>query len=262
MHPMLNIGIRAARAAGSVMMRYLDRLDTISVSAKAANDFVSEVDRESERVVIDVIRRSYPGHAILGEESGRHGGDEEFCWVIDPLDGTTNYIHGFPQFAVSIALMHRGRPDQGVVFDPLRQEMFTASRGAGAQLDGRRMRVSRRGLNGALLGTGFPFSELAALEAYLETMKVFVPHTAGIRRAGAAALDLAYVAAGRLDGFWEFGLKPWDLAAGALLVQEAGGLVSDMRGDDGHFDSGDVVAANPRVHAAMIKALAPFARPR
>ncbi len=257
MHPMLNIAVRAARAAGNIIVRYIDRIDALTITEKSANDFVSEVDRESERVIIEVIRKAYPSHAILGEESGAHAGDD-YEWIIDPLDGTTNYVRGFPQFAVSVALRHRGVLDQGVVFDPVRQELFTASRGAGAQLDGKRIRVGRRGLKGALLGTGFPFRQLEDLDTYMDTMKAFIPRTAGIRRAGAAALDLAYVAAGRLDGFWEFGLGPWDMAAGALLVREAGGMVSDVDGADGFMESGNVVAASPRAHGPMLEVLRPY----
>ena len=255
MHPMLNIAIRAARAGGAIIARQVDRVDTLSVSEKSRNDFVSDVDRQAERVIVDTITRSYPGHAILAEEGGATG-ESDFLWIIDPLDGTTNFLHGFPHFAVSVALKVRGRLDQAVIFDPLRQELFTASRGAGAQLDGKRIRVTRRaGLAGALLGTGFPFREIANLDAYLQTFAALVPRTAGVRRAGSAALDLAYVAAGRLDGFWEFGLAPWDVAAGALLVQEAGGLMSDALGTEAYLDSGDVVAASPRVHREMLPLL-------
>jgi myo-inositol-1(or 4)-monophosphatase len=252
MHPMLNIAIRAARAGGSVIVRHVDRVDTVTITEKAHNDFVSEVDHQAERVIVDTIRRSYPDHAILAEEGGSSGGGE-FQWIIDPLDGTTNFLHGFPHFAVSVALKVRGQLDQGVIFDPLRQELFTASRGSGAQLDGKRIRVTRRKhLAGSLLGTGFPFRELANLDAFLQTMAALVPRTAGIRRAGSAALDLAYVAAGRLDGFWEFGLAPWDFAAGALLVREAGGMVSDTLGGENFMDSGDILAGSPRVHHEML----------
>jgi myo-inositol-1(or 4)-monophosphatase len=258
MHPMLNIAVRASRAAGDIIVRYMNRIDSLTVTEKSLNDFVSEVDREAERVIIEVLRKAYPSHAFLGEESGAHAGDA-FEWVIDPLDGTTNYVRGFPQFAVSIALRHAGTLEQAVVFDPIRQELFTASRGSGAQLDGRRIRVSRRGLKGALLGTGFPFRQLEELDVYMDTMKAFVPRSAGIRRAGAAALDLAYVAAGRLDGFWELGLAPWDMAAGILLIREAGGIVTDLGGDEDFMRSGNVVAGNPRTHGAMLEVLRPFA---
>jgi len=253
---MLNIAVRAARAAGAIIVRHVDRVDAVAVREKARNDFVSDVDRLAERVIVDTLERSYPGHEILAEEGGAHGagtGSSEYRWVIDPLDGTTNFLHGFPHYAVSIALEVRGRLDQAVIFDPLRQELFTASRGSGAQLDGRRIRVSRRrSLDGCLLGTGIPFRELAHLDAYLQSMAALVPRAAGIRRAGSAALDLAYVAAGRLDGFWEFGLSRWDVAAGGLLIQEAGGIVSDALGGDSWQHSGDVVAGTPRVHQEMM----------
>ena len=252
MHPMLNIAIRAARAGGAVIVRHVDRLDTVTVTEKARNDFVSDVDHQAEYVIVDTIRRSYPDHAILAEEGGASG-EGEFQWIIDPLDGTKNFLHGFPHFAVSIALKYRGHLDQAVIFDPLRQELFTASRGAGAQLDGKRIRVTRRKhLAGGLLATGFPFRELANLDTHLRSIGALVPRIAGLRRSGSAALDLAYVAAGRLDGFWEFGLAPWDMAAGALLVREAGGIVSDALGNDGFMEGGGIVAGSPRVHHEML----------
>ncbi len=258
MHPMLNIAVAAARAAGSLIVRYLDRIDTLNVSTKHMNEFVTEVDREAEAIIIADIRKAYPDHAILAEESGA-AGESAYRWIIDPLDGTTNYVHGFPQFCVSIALEHRGRLEQGVVFDPLRQELFTASRGAGARLDDRRIRVSRRsGLEGALLGTGFPFRGAYDLDTYLQTVRALVPRSAGIRRAGAAALDLAYVAAGRLDGFWEFGLEPWDMAAGVLLIREAGGLVTDADGDEHYMESGNIVTGTPKVLRELIKVIKPI----
>lgn len=262
MHPMLNIAIRAARAGGAVIVRQVDRLDTVSVEEKSRNDFVSDVDRRAEAIIVDTILKSYPDHAILAEESGARG-SSEFQWIIDPLDGTTNFLHGFPQFSVSVALRYRGQLDQAVVFDPLRQELFTASRGAGAQLDGKRIRVSgRSGLDGALVGTGFPFRELSHLDAYLGSLGAVIPKTAGIRRAGSAALDLAYVAAGRLDGFWEFGLAPWDLAAGVLLVREAGGMITDCEGGEAAMETGDVVAATPRVLRELLPLIRPHARRR
>ena len=258
MHPMLNIAVAAARSAGSIIVRYLDRVDTLNVSTKRMNEFVTEVDREAEAIIIGDIRKAYPDHAILAEESGA-AGESDYRWIIDPLDGTTNYVHGFPQFCVSIALEHRGRLEQGVVFDPLRQELFTASRGAGARLDDRRIRVSRQsGLEGALLGTGFPFRGDYDLDTYLETLRALVPRSAGIRRAGAAALDLAYVAAGRLDGFWEFGLQPWDMAAGVLLIREAGGLVTDADGDEHYLENGNIVTGTPKVLRELVKAIKPI----
>jgi myo-inositol-1(or 4)-monophosphatase len=253
MHPMLNIGIRAARAAGDQIIRYMDRVQDMAVNSKGRNDFVTEVDRHAERIIMDTLHKSYPSHSILAEESGRHG-EGEYQWVIDPLDGTTNYLHGFPQFAVSIALKYRGELDQALVYDPLRQELFTASRGGGAFLNNRRIRVSsRHSLNGALLGTGFPFGDSSRLEDFISTFRAIFPMTAGIRRAGAASLDLAYVACGRLDGFWEFDLNEWDIAAGVLLILEAGGLVSDIEGDHAYLVNGNIIAANPRIHREMRK---------
>jgi len=257
MHPMLNIAIRAARQAGTIISRSVDYLDTIAVKAKAQNDFVTEIDLKAEREIIDVIRKAYPNHGFLAEESGVQPGDE-YIWIIDPLDGTTNFINGFPHFAVSIALQHKGKLDQAVIYDPIRNELFTASRGSGAQLNNRRIRVSnKKDLVGALLGTGFPFKQQQNLDVYLETFKALFPETSGIRRAGAASLDLAYVAAGRLDGFWELGLSKWDMAAGILLIQEAGGLLSEFDGADGYFESGNIVCANPKVFKAMLQKIHP-----
>jgi myo-inositol-1(or 4)-monophosphatase len=258
MHPMLNIATRAARSAGRILMRYFERTDSIAVTSKGRNDFVSEVDRGAEAAIIQELRSKYPDHAILAEESGEHRGSD-FQWVIDPLDGTTNYLHGFPQFSVSIALKYRNRLEQAVVYDPLREEMFTASRGQGAQINDRRIRVAgRTSLEGALIGTGFPFREQIHLDAYLGMLKAIIQDTAGIRRPGSAALDFAYVAAGRLDGFWELGLAQWDFAAGALLVSEAGGTVSDLAGGDRFLDTGNPVAGNLKVHQAMLAKLRPF----
>ena len=263
MHPMLNIAIRAARNAGNIIARNADQVDTLTVSNKSPNDFVSEVDRRAEREIINVIHKAYPDHAILAEESGQHEGNE-YEWIIDPLDGTTNFLYGFPQFAVSIALRHKGRLEQAVVYDPMRQELFTASRGEGAMLNGRRMRVTnRRSLNGALLGTGIPFRQSQAKwnDAYFEMMKDLIPGSAGVRRAGSAALDLAYVACGRLDGFWELGLNVWDIAAGVLLIEEAGGLISGITGKPDHLETGHVVTGNPRVFKAMLQKIQPHLTP-
>ncbi len=257
MHPLLNIAIRAARNAGTIISRSVERIDTLTIDTKAQNDFVTEVDRLAEREIIQTIRKSYPDHAILAEESGQQQGDE-YEWIIDPLDGTTNFLHGFPQFAVSIAVRHRGRLEHAVVYDPMRQELFKASRGAGAQLDDRRIRVSRRkGLEGALIGTGFPFKQQQHLDVYMATFKALFPMTAGIRRPGAAALDLAYVAAGRLDGFWEIGLQPWDMAAGTLLIQEAGGLAGDFSGNNRFLETGNLVAGNVKVFRAILQTIQP-----
>jgi myo-inositol-1(or 4)-monophosphatase len=261
MHPLLNIGIRAARRAGTVIVRSLNRLDSLEVASKGRNDFVTEVDRQAEQEIIATIRRSYPNHGFLAEESGttRAGaGGDEFVWIIDPLDGTTNFLHGFPQFAVSIALQFRGRVEHALVYDPMRQELFTASRGTGAQLDGRRIRVSKsRGLEGALIGTGFPYRANAKwLDEYLAMLKAVALATAGARRPGSASLDLAYVAAGRTDAFWELGLSPWDTAAGVLLVTEAGGRVGTITGADYQL-GGDIVAGSPKTYEALVELLAP-----
>jgi len=258
MHPLLNIAVGAARRAGDVIVRSLDRVGALAVSEKGRNDFVSEVDRATEQVLIAAIRKAYPGHGFLAEESGAQAGDD-YTWVIDPLDGTTNFLHGFPQFAVSIACRHRGRAEVAVVFDPTRGELFTAERGAGTQLDGRRLRVSQRaGLEGALIGTGFPYRENRKwLKPYLEMLERVMNATAGVRRPGAASLDLAYVAAGRLDAFWEVGLSPWDTAAGNLLITEAGGRVGDFTGGE-YRDGGNLLAGTPKVFAALRELFAPL----
>ena len=257
MHPTTTIAIRAARDAGRVLLRYFDRVDTIKVATKQRNDFVSEVDKAAAAAIVAVIRKSYPQHAILAEEGGNIAGNDH-QWIIDPLDGTTNYLHGFPQFSISIALKHRDELLSAVVYDPLREELFTASRGDGAFLNERRIRVTaRKGLDGALLGTGIPFRDLRHIDAYLAMMKDLVQDTAGIRRPGSAALDFAYVAAGRLDGFWELGLSPWDFAAGALLVKEAGGVVTDLAGGESYLDTGNVVAGGIKLHQSMLKAIQP-----
>ena len=257
MPPMLNIAVRAARSAGRILLRYYEHTEGIAITSKRRNDFVSEVDRSAEKAIIQELRSKYPDHAILAEESGEHGGSD-FQWVIDPLDGTTNYLHGFPQFSVSIALKYRNRLEQAVVYDPLREEMFTASRGQGALLNDRRLRVaSRTSLEGALIGTGFPYRDHRHLDTYLGMLKDMIRDTAGIRRPGSAALDFAYVAAGRSDGFWELGLAQWDIAAGALLVSEAGGKVSDIAGGDRYLQTGNVVAGNLKIHQAMIARLRP-----
>jgi len=255
MHPMLNIAVRAARAAGDAIVRQMDFVNDIPVKEKGRNDFVTEIDQHAEAIIIETIKNAYPDHAFLGEETGKSG-DSDFEWIIDPLDGTTNYLHGFPQFAVSIALRNKGRLEQAVIYDPLRQELFTASKGAGAQLNNRRVRVSqRRTLEGALLGTGFPFKDQALLDEYLESFRAFFPMTSGIRRAGAASLDLAYLACGRLDGFWEYKLKLWDIAAGVLLVREAGGMISDIDGGDHYMETGNIVAANSSLLKVMLQKL-------
>ena len=261
MHALLNIAVSAARKAGSFIARAVERVDTLQVDSKGYNDFVSEVDRRAEQEIIHVIHKAYPHHAILAEESGEQGGGEA-VWIIDPLDGTTNFLHGFPQFAVSIAMQHNGRLEVAAVYDPLRDELFTAIRGSGAQLNDRRIRVSKaKGLEGTLIGTGFPFRDQNHLDAYLGMFRALLPRTAGIRRAGAAALDLAYVAAGRLDGFWEIGLKPWDMAAGILLIQEAGGIIGDFRGGQDFFATGNLVTGNAKVYESLVAAIQPYVTP-
>lgn len=259
MHPTLNIATRAARAAGKVLLRYLDRVEHIKPDAKGHNDFVSDVDRLAEATIIKELRARFPSHAILAEESGIQGPESEYQWVIDPLDGTTNYLHGFPQFSISIALKHKGQLECGLVYDPLREELFTAARGEGAQLNDRRIRVaSRTSLDGALIGTGFPFRDQRHIDAYLGMFKSIIEVTAGLRRPGSAALDLAWVAAGRTDGFWELGLSEWDCAAGALLILEAGGTVSDLSGGKQFLETGNLVAGNLRVHQEILERIKPF----
>lgn len=257
MHPMLNMAVKAARRAGTVIMRHLDRLDGLTIETKGHRDFVTEVDRRAEADIIQVLRTAYPDHAFLAEESGAQPGDQ-YLWIIDPLDGTTNFLHGYPQFAVSIALQYKGRLDQAVVFDPVRNELFTASRGQGAQLNDRRIRVSRTNdFQYALLGTGFPFRSNEHLDVWINTFRALMPDCSGIRRAGSAALDLAHVACGRFDGFWEFGLNVWDMAAGCLLIEEAGGRLGDPSGEQNHLQTGDIVSGNPKIYTELLKRLQP-----
>ena len=262
MEPMINIALRAARKAGENIVRASDDLDRFEVIAKGVNDFVTEVDIRAEQEVIYHLHKAYPDHAILGEESGLTGSeDAEYCWVVDPLDGTTNFVHGIPHYAVSIACLHRGKLEHAVIVDPVRREEFIASRGRGAQLNGRRIRVSKRpGLDGALLGTGIPYKDHCddKLGPYSESIAVLAARCAGIRRAGAASLDLAYVAAGRLDAFWEIGLARWDIAAGALHIREAGGLVADIDASDNYLESGNIVAGNPKCFKAVLQAVRPL----
>ena len=258
MHPLLNIAVKAARKAGTTISRYADRVDSVAVTSKNANDFVTEVDLLAERDIIETIKEAYPEHEILAEESGREG-NSDVVWIIDPLDGTTNFMHGFPQYAVSIGVQVNGELDQAVIYDPLKQELFTASKGNGATVDGRKMRVTdRKTLDGALLGTGFPFKNQEILDTYLEMFKDIFSESSGVRRAGSAALDLAYVAAGRLDGFWEIGLKPWDMAAGALMIKEAGGIITDFSGKDNYLESGNVIAGNLKLHAQLEGKVYPY----
>lgn len=254
MQPMLTIAVRAARSAGDIITRNMDRLDRLKVVTKQNNDFVSNVDHMAEQAIITTIHSAYPDHGILAEESGTQAENSEYQWIIDPLDGTTNYLHGFPQFAVSIALKHKDRIQVGVIYDPISQELFTAMRGDGAKLNDKKIRVtSHKNLKNALLGTGFPYYDQSYLDTYIETMKALMQQTAGLRRPGSAALDLAWLAAGRIDGFWEFNLKAWDIAAGALIVREAGGIVSDFENKEGYLESGDIIAAAPKVFPEMLK---------
>ncbi len=260
MHPMLNIAVKAARRAGGIINRATQNLDLLHVSRKAHSDYVSEVDNTAEDAIINVLLEAYPNHSILAEESGARGdpSKSEYQWIIDPLDGTTNFLHGFPQYAVSIALKHRGVLTQAVVYDPSGNELFTASRGRGAYLNDHRLRVSKRDqLSDCLIGTGFPFREFSHMNAYLAIFKDIMPKVAGIRRPGSAALDLAYVAAGRYDGFWELKLSPWDIAAGCLLITEAGGLVGDLEGNDTYMQSGHIVAGNPKIFGQLLQVITP-----
>jgi myo-inositol-1(or 4)-monophosphatase len=259
MQPLLNIAVRAARRAGDIIVRAIPRLEAVEVQSKGRNDYVSEVDRAAEADIIETVRRLHPDHAFLGEESGASG-NSEVVWIIDPLDGTTNFLHGFPTFAVSIGVQVRGRIEHAVVFDPMRQELFTASRGDGAQLDGRRIRVSKQTtLEGSLIATGFPFrADSPWIDEYIAMLKAVMTRAAGLRRPGAAALDLAYVAAGRVDGFWELGLKPWDTAAGTLLITEAGGRIGTLTGNEYRL-GGNVIGGSPKVYAALVELLKPLA---
>jgi myo-inositol-1(or 4)-monophosphatase len=263
LHPMLNIAVKAARAAGAIINRASLDLELLQVTAKGVNDFVTEVDQAAERVIIETLLTAYPGHGILAEESGRtHGAKHsDYLWIIDPLDGTTNFIHGFPVYGVSIALAHRGQVQQAVVYDPTRNDLFYASRGRGAFLNDRRLRVSKRiRLAEALVGTGFPFRKGDNFKRYVAMFEELMQHCAGLRRPGAAAIDLCYVAAGWYDGFFETGLNPWDVAAGSLIITEAGGLVGNFTGDADFLHQREVVAGNPKIYAQLVQRLAPYSR--
>ena len=258
LHPMLNTAIKAARSAGAIINRASLDLDRIQVNTKAPNDFVTEVDLAAEAIIIDTLLGAYPGHGILAEESGtsRGAADSEFVWIIDPLDGTTNFIHGFPTYAVSIALAHRNQVQQAVVYDPARNDLFFASKGRGAFLNDKRLRVSKRNrMADALIGTGFPFRPGDDFADYLKVFKLVMESCAGLRRPGAAALDLCYVAAGWYDGFFEKGLKPWDVAAGSLMVSEAGGLVGNFTGDADFLHRREVIAGNPKIYGQLVRML-------
>lgn len=261
MHALLNVAVMAARHGGNNLLRSLKNLDRLKVEMKGRNDFVSDADRNAERAVIDTILKHYPDHEILAEESGSQG-DSDHVWVIDPLDGTTNFLHGFPVFCVSVALTIKGRVEHAAIYDPLRDELFTATRGDGAQLNGRKIRASRETrLDRALLGTGFPFRDSnKSLDPYLNMFRRAIESSAGVRRPGAAALDLAYVAAGRFDGFWETGLAPWDIAAGSLMIREAGGIISGLDGSENYMDTGHVLAGTPKIYGALARLFAPDIR--
>jgi myo-inositol-1(or 4)-monophosphatase len=260
MHPMLTIAVKAARRAGGIINRAAQNLDLLHVSRKAHSDFVSEVDGAAEDAIIRTLLEAYPSHSILAEESGAQGDPvkSEYQWIIDPLDGTTNFLHGFPHYSVSIALMHKNIPSQAVVYNPFANELFTATRGRGAYMNDHRLRVSKRSqLADCLICTGFPFREFSHVESYMAMFRDIMPRVAGIRRPGSAALDLAFVAAGRYDGFWEFGLSPWDMAAGCLLITEAGGLVGDMDGGATYMQSGNLTAGNPKIFEQLIQIISP-----
>ena len=254
---MLNIAVKAARRAGTLIYRATDRIDHLTITKKSHADFVSEIDRAAEQVIIQTLLEAYPDHAILAEESGVQGASD-FVWIIDPLDGTTNFLHGVPQFAISIALQHKGILTQAVVYDPTKNELFTATRGRGAFLNDKRLRVSKRtSLADSLIGTGFPYTRFEHIDAYLAIFRELMLKTSGLRRPGAASLDLAWLAAGRYDGFFETGLKPWDIAAGTLLITEAGGIVSDLAGNQDFLTSGHVCAGNPHIHEQLLQTIAP-----
>ena len=259
MHPMLITAVKAARRAGQVISRASLDISQLKVNAKQQSDYVTEVDKLAESAIIEILRETYPNHAILAEESGSSGDSQaEYQWIIDPLDGTTNFIHGFPQYAVSIGLAHKGVLSHAVVYDTTRNELFTASKGGGAFLNEKRIRVSKRAkLEEALIGTGFPYRSFVHIDAYIAIFRELMQKTSGLRRPGAASLDLAYVACGRPDGLWEFGLSPWDMAAGALLISEAGGLVGDLRGEPNYLASGNFVGGNPKVFSQLLQVIAP-----
>lgn len=257
MHPALNIAVKAARRAGQIINRASHDVDSLTITAKQQSDFVTEVDKAAEAAIINILQDAYPQHGILAEESGEipgKGGGTDFQWIIDPLDGTTNFIHGFPQYAVSIALAEKGQVTQAVIYDPCHNELFTASKGRGAFVNERRIRVGKRAkLADALIGTGFPYRSFTHIDAYLGIFRELTEKSAGLRRPGAASLDLAYLAAGRTDGFFEIGLSPWDIAAGSLLISEAGGLVSDFAGESDYLNTGNIVAGSPKIFAQLLK---------
>ena len=261
MDPLLNIAVDAARRAADIINYAAQRLDRIEINTKQQHDYVTEVDRQAEHVIIETIRAAYPNHAILAEESGHTPTTDDITWIIDPLDGTSNFVHGFPHYAISIGVKEKNRLRLGVIYDPVRQDLFTAINGKGAQLNQHRLRIDpHKQIATALLGTGFPFRNKDKLRAYTELFEVIFSHCDGVRRAGSAALDLAYVAASRLDGFWEVGLKPWDIAAGALMIREAGGLISDFSGQENYLSNGQIITGPTKVYKAMLKVIHPYAQ--
>jgi myo-inositol-1(or 4)-monophosphatase len=263
LHPMLNVAIKAARSAGNLISRASMDLEALKISSKSPNDYVTEVDKNAEDLIINTLLTAYPDHGILAEESGSHYGTphSDFIWIIDPLDGTTNFIHGFPVYAVSIALAFRGQVQQAVVYDPTRNDLFIASKGKGAFLNHKRLRVSRRSrMQEALISTGFPFRKGDNFKRYMQMLEAVMPTCAGLRRPGAAALDLCYLAAGYTDGFFETGLHPWDIAAGSLMVTEAGGLIGNFTGESDYLHQNEVVAGSPRIYGHLVSLLTPFSQ--
>lgn len=259
MQPLLNIAVSAARLAGDFIVRHIEQLDRIKVMTKNDHDCFSEVDVKAEQIIINTILKAYPEHGIIAEESGTQNPEAECVWIIDPLDGTSNFLHGFPFYSISIALRIKNRIEHAVVYDPLRHECFSASRGRGARLNERRIRVSKQTqMNAALIGTGFPARSPLLTQRYLPTFEAILGKCASMRRTGSAALDLAYLACGRLDGFWVFGLRPWDIAAGSLLIKEAGGLISDLQGGEDYLKQGNVVAGTPKIFKALLQTLSPI----
>ncbi|HQN64293.1 MAG TPA: inositol monophosphatase family protein [Methylophilus sp.] len=262
MHPILINAVKAAREAGRIINRASQDVGSLNVRSKSVNDFVSEVDQAAEQVIIDILKDAYPDHGFLGEESGKTNQDAENIWIIDPLDGTTNFLHNFPCYCVSIALQQKGVLTQAVIYDPVRNDLFTATKGRGAFLNDKRIRVTNRSkLQDSLISTGFPFRDFTHLDTYMGMLKDMIQKTRGIRRPGSAALDLAYVAAGWTDGFFEINLSTWDIAAGGLLVQEAGGIVGDFEGNESWLATGNIVAGNPKVFAQMLQTLSPHLTP-
>ncbi|HWP10901.1 MAG TPA: inositol monophosphatase family protein [Ramlibacter sp.] len=263
LHPMLNVAVKAARAAGAIINRAALDVESVRISQKQVNDFVTEVDHASEQAIIETLLTAYPGHAIWAEESGKVHGKQgsDFVWIIDPLDGTTNFIHGFPVYCVSIGLAVKGKVEQAVIYDPSRNDLFTATKGRGAYMNERRIRVSKRtDLRQCLISTGFPFRPGDNFNSYLAMMAEVMQRTAGLRRPGAAALDLAYVAAGFADGFFETGLSPWDVAAGSLLVTEAGGLIGNFTGDADFMEQKECIAGNPKIYGQLVAILGKYSK--